>query len=87
MGMNRIFDAPAQFIPPLGMWRVVDTDGHPDNKRLRQVVGDYDNPWAAFDVLDYVPYPYTRSVYNDMGQRMMSITPGSESVPEAGSES
>ena len=86
MGMDH-FDAPAQFLPPPGKWRVVDTEGDPDNKRLHRIVGDYDDPMAAFDQLNHAPYPYTRSVYNDVGQRVMGVTPGSDGAPEAGSES
>ncbi len=72
-------------LPPVGQWRVIDLtrwDGW-----LVRVVGDYAGLSEAMDQLKLARHPYTRAVINDMGVQISSVTPGSDDVPQAGSES
>ena len=86
-------DVNPQFVPPPGKWRVVEfgpgagATGATVIGPLRHVIGDYDFR-EAMDLAQLVHWPYTRTVFNDMGVRVTSSTPGpGGDQPQAGVES
>ncbi len=72
-------------VPPLGKWRVIDRIS--DSMRGARRVGDYDTLSVAMDQLHAARPPYIRSVINDMGVEVASVTPATWNLPESGPES
>jgi hypothetical protein len=78
-------DQNPEWVPPFGNWRVLDLERW--DSRKATVVGDFPSLGAAMDQLHLVRYPKSRTVINDMGVVVATVSPSSKGTPNSGAES
>lgn len=61
---------------PKGMWRVIQSVGHPENRKGYTHVGDFKDFPSAADACGEVKRPFARTVYNDQGISVECIVLG-----------